>query len=83
MALDTYRILRLPEVKSLTGLSTSSLYKQMDSGTFVRPVPLGGRAVGWPQRDVEAILEARIAGKGDSDVRELVAQLVARRSVAA
>ena len=53
------RILRRPDVQSLTGLSSSTLYAQMAEGTFPRPVRLGKRAVGWRASDVAAWLESR------------------------
>jgi len=43
----TERILRLPEVKVLTGLSRSTIYAQMAEGTFPKPKRIGKRAVGW------------------------------------
>jgi prophage regulatory protein len=47
------------------------------------PVKLGGRAVGWPEYEVEAILMARIAGKSDDEIRTLVAKLEADRRLEA
>jgi prophage regulatory protein len=40
---------------------------------------LGGRAVGWPEHEVAALIAARIAGKPEREVRELVAKLEAAR----
>jgi prophage regulatory protein len=41
------RILRLPTVRAITGLSRSSIYQMVSNGSFPRPIPLGTRAVGW------------------------------------
>ena len=47
------RILRLPEVLQLVGLSKSTVYSQIDAGEFPSPKRLGnGRAVGWTQISV-------------------------------
>ncbi len=46
-------ILRLPEVKSCTGLSRSTIYARIALGTFPKPVGLGGRAVGWLATEVQ------------------------------
>jgi len=54
------RIVRLPEVKNLTGLSTSTLYERMKGGSFPRAIPLGGRMVGWLENDVKSWIEGRI-----------------------
>jgi prophage regulatory protein len=57
--MTTY-ILRLPAVKARTGLSRSTIYLRIAAGSFPQPVPLGGRAVGWVEAEVEAWLEAQI-----------------------
>ena len=46
------RILRLPAVLKLTGLSRSSIYLMISSGNFPRQVSLGSRAVGWRECDI-------------------------------
>ncbi len=46
------RILRLPEVKSLTGLSRSTIYLKVSEHRFPRPISLGARAVGWVEAEV-------------------------------
>ena len=72
-------MLRLPAVKSSSGLSRSSLYARISQGLWPRPVSLGARAVGWPLSEVVAINAARIAGKSNEEVRQLVAELEAAR----
>jgi len=79
----THHILRLPDVKSATGLSRSTLYLRIANGVFPRPVSLGGRAVGWPAHEVGALNAARIAGKPDTEIRDLVTKLEAARRTAA
>lgn len=78
-----YHILRLPAVKTSTGLSRSTIYLRIAQGVFPRPVSLGGRAVGWPAHEVAALIAARIAGKPDAEIRALVAQLEAARKAVA
>jgi prophage regulatory protein len=53
-------ILRLPEVRSRTGLSRSTLYLRMSQGCFPKPVSLGGRTVGWVESEIDAWIEQRI-----------------------
>ncbi len=72
-------ILRIPAVKSDSGLSRSTIYLRIAQGLWTKPVSLGARAVGWPSDEVEAINAARIAGKSDEEVRALVAKLEADR----
>lgn len=57
----THTILRLPAVKTSTGLSRSTIYLRVAEGTFPRPVSLGGRAVGWLEAEIQEWLERRIA----------------------
>ena len=54
-------ILRLPAVKTRTGLSRSTIYLRVSQGTFPRPVHLGGRAVGWVEEEIQSWLAERIA----------------------
>lgn len=57
--LEDLKILRMPEVKRLTGLGRTSIYQMMAGGKFPRPVSLGSRAVGWMVRDIRAWLQGR------------------------
>ena len=54
-------ILRLPAVKSRTGLSRSTIYLRISKGEFPPPISLGGRAVGWLEDDIESWFQDRIA----------------------
>jgi prophage regulatory protein len=75
-------ILRLPAVKSESGLSRSTIYLRVSQGLWTKPVSLGARAVGWPSDEVDAINAARIAGDTDDDIRNLVKKLEAARRLA-
>ena len=72
-------ILRLPAVKSESGLSRSTIYLRVSQGLWTKPVSLGARAVGWPSDEVDALNTARIAGCTDDEIRILVAKLEAAR----
>ena len=73
-------ILRMPAVKAETGhKSHASIYTAIRAGLFVKPVPIGQRSVGWPDYEVKAINSARIAGKTEADIRDLVSRLHAKR----
>lgn len=56
----TIRFLRRPEVEKTTGLSRSTIYLRMEQGTFPKPIPLGGRLVGWKESDIQQWIEDRI-----------------------
>lgn len=72
-------ILRLPAIRSESGLSRSTIYLRIAQGLWTKPVSLGARAVGWPSNEVAAINAARIAGKTDDEIRALVVKLEAAR----
>ena len=55
-----YTILRLPAVKTRTGLSRSTIYLRVSQGTFPKPVNLGARAVGWISDEVDQWITERI-----------------------
>lgn len=79
----THNILRLPAVRASTGLSRSTIYLRISQGVFPRPVSLGARAVGWPASEIAALNAARIAGKSNSEIIDLVVKLEAARKTAA
>lgn len=75
-------ILRLPDVLRLRGRSRSAHYLDIKQGLFTHPVQIGPRAVGWPLPETSAINTARIAGKSEIEIRDLVAKLEAARTAA-
>ncbi len=77
------RLLRLPAVMSETGYSRSTVYLMIQNGLWPRQVSLGARAVAWPEREVRALIDARIAGRSEDEIRALVAALEASRREAA
>ena len=73
-------ILRLPEVKQVLGhRADASVYNAIRAGLFTTGVAIGQRARGWPDSEVFAINAARVAGKTENEIRELVVRLHAKR----
>ena len=56
----SHKVLRLPSVKELTGLSRSTIYLRIKKDEFPKPISLGDRAVGWLEKDIEDWLEQKI-----------------------
>lgn len=77
----SHAILRLPQVMNECGLARSTIYLRIQQGLMTPPIALGGRAVGWPQSEINSLNVARINGKSDDEVRLLVAQLQAQRTL--
>jgi len=53
-------ILRLPDVKSRTGLSRSTIYLLIKQGSFPKPILLADRAVGWIETEVFNWIDEKI-----------------------
>lgn len=73
-------IQRLIKAKESLGISRSTFYLQVTEGLITRPVQIGTRAVGWPSNEIEAILNARIAGKSQHEIKALVKELENQRT---
>ena len=74
-------ILRIPQVTARTGhKSHTSIYTAIKAGLFTQGVAIGQRSRGWPEAEVDAINAARVAGRSDEQIRELVKRLHAKRS---
>ncbi|BBL74451.1 helix-turn-helix transcriptional regulator [Methylomagnum ishizawai] len=73
-------LLRLPKVLAHYGCQRTKLYQLIKDGLFTPPVDLGGRCVAWPDMEVDSIINARIAGKTDAEIKVLVRELVSLRN---
>jgi prophage regulatory protein len=80
MQTKAQRLLPRPEVCTLMGRSSASLHGDMKRGTFVQPIRTGPNSARWPETEVAAIQQARIAGKSEDQIRELVTKLQAART---
>ena len=58
---DNVEFWRLPRVLGKIGTSRSTLYAKIASGSFPKPVNLGGKSVAWVSTEVESWIAARIA----------------------
>lgn len=73
------KIFRVPGVCELRGVARSTHYQDICRGLWTKPVPLGARAVGWPESECDALNAARIRGASETEIRELVQQLEVAR----
>lgn len=76
-------ILRVRQVLARLGKTRSPLYADIVNGIFTRAVKLGPRAAGWPEHEIDAIVNARIAGHSEEQLRKLVERLHEQRKSAA
>lgn len=75
--------LRLPEVLRVRGLKQSAHYQNVVDGLYTKAVKVSSRATAWPASEVRALNSARLAGKSNDEIRELVKALMAARAVMA
>jgi len=54
------KIIRLQQVMEMTGLGRSTVYKYVSGSLFPKPIPLGGRSVGWLESEVKEWILDRI-----------------------
>jgi len=77
------KFLRTPATMAAYGVSRPALYQHMKDGLFPRPIKLGEKLAVWPEDEVYAVINARIAGKSVEEIRELVAELTEARKTRA
>jgi prophage regulatory protein len=61
------RLIRIAEVRRLTGLSTATLYRKISAREFPRPVRLGAAARAWPLSEVQNWISGRIELRGGTN----------------
>lgn len=56
-----HKLLRLPQVKTITGLSKSTIYARISEGTFPKQIPLGPRLVVWVESDIQNWISEQVS----------------------
>lgn len=75
------RIIRLPELVELLGLSRSTIFRRISSGHIPPAFSLGERSVGWSKNEIEIIKNALVRSEKSDDLKKLTSVLVyARKS---
>jgi prophage regulatory protein len=74
------KIVRPGGIKPIMGYSTRTAYTQVQLGLLPPPVTLAAKATGWPESELAAVQRARIAGKSESFIKQLVQDLVVKRA---
>lgn len=57
----TTTLIKLPEVKRRTTLSTSEIYRRLEAGTFPKQIKLGAKAVAWLEHEIDTWINQRVA----------------------
>jgi prophage regulatory protein len=74
---------RKPEVLKRLGISKTTFHLKINQTLLPPSIPLGARAVGFLQHEIDAVLAAMVAGKSNAEIKLLVLELVAQRKLAA
>ena len=61
MANFQQKLLRLPQVKTITGLSKSTIYSRISDHSFPKQIPLGSRTVVWLESDIQKWIIEQVA----------------------
>jgi prophage regulatory protein len=77
------KILRKADVIIMTGLSNTVIFERTKDGRFPPSISLGGRAVGYFEHEIAALLTALAAGRSNEQVRKLMNLMVAKRKQSA
>lgn len=67
-------LMKIRAVSSDSCLARSTIYRDIRRGTFPKPIKIG-KVSAWPATEVAAVNAARIAGKSEDELRQLVASL--------
>ena len=59
--LASAQFIRLPQVKEITCLSKSSIYRLIEDGDFPKQVALGARSVVWVRSQVEDWMQQKVS----------------------
>lgn len=73
------RLRRIKFAAEARGVSVSKYHQEVADGLCTRPVKQGLKISVWPEFEIDEINAARIAGKSDDEIRQLVRALEAAR----
>jgi len=57
------RFIRMPAVKDRSGHKDSTLYKEIQQGTFPQPIRISERCVAWREDQIDAWCKAKAEGR--------------------
>ncbi len=74
------QIVKQPALLKQFAFSKSTLFNQIKQGLMPSSIPLGNRAIGYLQHELDAVLQARIAGQSPAQIKALVTSLKVKRT---
>ena len=70
---------RIRKVCECTGLAKSTVHEHVAIGLLTPPIKISTNWAAWPDDEIDMIVNARIAGWDNDQIRHLVKRLVAER----
>ena len=70
----------LPEVLRRKGGGKSSLYSAIKVGDFPKPIKLGLRRIGWPEHEVDAVMQFFLRGENQTELKAFVKKIETNRT---
>ena len=64
------RILRLPALLAAIDISAPTLWRRVKDKSFLQPISLGGRSIGWLQSEVNEWIKTRAALRDQTHARK-------------
>ena len=81
--LPQFRSLRRPNLLDRLGVGNTCLNEKIEEGLIPPGLTLfGGRAVGWPEHEIDQVLAAVVAGRSPDHIKTLVKELLTARDLA-
>jgi prophage regulatory protein len=77
---EIIKLLKFNSLSEAVGKTRSSIYRDIKAGLLTPPIKIGGDRSAWPSNEIDAINRARIAGKSDSEIKQLVTELIDART---
>lgn len=59
--MNEQRMLRMPAVLKIVGISRATIYRWIEAGNFPAPIRLGPNSVAWKSTTIDEWLDARTA----------------------
>ena len=63
------KVIRLAQVKAMTGLSRSTIYKFMSHKQFPKQIKLGLKSSGWLLNEVDAWIQNQIENRDNKQIK--------------
>lgn len=79
----TVKFIKIRDVMKLRARGKTSTYHDIEEGTLTRPIYIAGKSIAWPEHEIAILNQARLAGKNDEAIKQIVTALhIARTEVA-